>query len=93
MELVLALLALILLVFAIRRRPVSESVFAALVILPPLGSTLWSFGRLSLQAFPLFIVLGCWLARRPSWAAVWLLPSAAGLVFLTSYYAAWWWAG
>lgn len=93
MELALALTALVLLVFCVRRRPPAETALAALVILPPLGATLWSFGRLSLQAFPLSIVLGSWAARHKAWSLAWFVPSAAALAFLTSYYAAWWWAG
>ena len=92
-EMVLALLAIVLLVGCVRRRPLAETALAAAVVIPPLGSTLWSFGRLSLQAFPLFIVLGGLAARRPAWSLAWLLPSAAGLAFLASLYAGWWWAG
>ncbi len=92
-ELIFAVLALVLLVYCVRRRPAAETVFAGLVILPPLGSTLWSFGRLSLQAFPLFIVLGCWIAKRPARAIAWLVISAAGMAALAALYAAWWWAG
>ncbi|HXI03615.1 MAG TPA: hypothetical protein VNI57_10615, partial [Candidatus Saccharimonadales bacterium] len=92
-ELVFAILALVLLVYCIRRRPVAETLFAALVVVPPLCSTLWSFGRLSLQAFPLFIVLGCASRRRPAWSMAWFVPATAGMCFLSAYYAAWWWAG
>jgi hypothetical protein len=92
-ELIFAILALVLLVYCVRRRPVAETALAALVVLPPLSSTLWSFGRLSLQAFPLFIVLGCWASRRPAWSWVYFLPAAAGLGRLAATYSAWWWAG
>jgi hypothetical protein len=92
-ELLLAVLALVLLVCCVRRRPAAETLFAALVVLPPLGATLWSFGRLSLQAFPLFIVLGGWLAGSRARAVAWLLPSAAAQAALAALYAGWWWAG
>lgn len=92
-ELILALLALLLLVLALRKRPPAESAYSAAVILPPLGSTLWSFGRLSMQAFPLFIVLGRWAARRPLLSLLYFLPASAGTGILMAYYAAGWWAG
>ncbi len=92
-ELIFAVLAVVLLVYCVRRRPAAETIFAGLVILPPLCSTLWSFGRLSLQAFPLFIVLGGWLAGRPARAVAWLVVSAGGMAALAAFYAAWWWAG
>jgi len=92
-ELVLAVLALVLLLGVLAKRPVAESIFAAAVVLMPLGSTLWSFGRLSLQAFPLFIVLGGWAARRPRGSLAYFVPAGAGGLVLMRYYAAWWWAG
>jgi hypothetical protein len=92
-ELAFAILALILLLVVIRRRSLAESAFAAAVVIPPLGSSLWSFGRLSLQAFPLFIVLGEWAARRPLLSLVYFIPATAGSMILMAYYAAWWWAG
>jgi hypothetical protein len=82
-----------LLVFVIRRRPLVEAVLAAVILLPPLASTLWSYGRLSLPAFPLFIVLGEWAAARPRRAAAYYLPAAAGSILLMAYFGAWWWAG
>ena len=92
-ELLFAVLAITLLIFCVRRRPLAETALAALVILPPLGSTLWSFGRLSLQAFPIFIVLGAWASRRPAWSVAYFIPATTGLGVLAAYYAAGWWAG
>ncbi len=92
-ELAFAILALLLLLVVIRRRPLAESAFAAAVVIPPLGSSLWSFGRLSLQAFPLFIALGGWAARWPLLSLLYFLPATAGSMTLMAYYAAWWWAG
>jgi hypothetical protein len=92
-ELVFALLALALLVGVARRRPRAEAALTALVVVPPLCSTLWSFGRLSLQAFPLFIVLGGWAARRPWASLAYFVPAAAASAGLMAWFAAWWWAG
>ncbi len=92
-ELVFALFALILLMLALRRRPVAESLFAACVLVLPLCSTLWSYGRLSVQAFPIFIVAGSLAARRPAFAAACFAPAAAGSAVLMACFAAWWWAG
>jgi hypothetical protein len=92
-ELIFAILILSLLVTAIRSRPPAESIFAGSVLVPPLCSTLWSYGRLSLQAFPAFIALGRALARR-RWAAVlYVTLAAAGSAILMAYFGAWYWAG
>jgi hypothetical protein len=92
-EALLATAAIILMIYSLRRRPPAESALAAAVILPPLCATLWSFGRLSLQAFPVFIVAGAWANDHRRWSPAWFLPSMTGLCFLTAHYAAWWWAG
>lgn len=92
-ELTFAILALVLLLVVVRRRPLAESAFSAAVVIPPLCSSLWSFGRLSLQAFPLFVALGEWAARRPLLSLLYFLPATAGSMILMAYYAAWWWAG
>lgn len=92
-ELAAALLILILLMAAVRNRPPAESIFAASVALPPLCSTLWSYGRLSLQAFPVFIALGRILARRPRIAALYFTVAAAGSAALMACFGAWYWAG
>ena len=92
-ELIFAVIALVLLVKVLRERPVAESLFAAFVVLLPLCSTLWSFGRLSLQAFPLFVALGAWAARHPRGSLVYFIPAIAGSAVLMAYFGAWWWAG
>ncbi len=92
-ELLFAVLVLSLLVIALWRRPPAEAIFAAFVAVPPLCSTLWSYGRLSLQAFPIFIVLGRAMARRPSFAAIYFSLGAAGSAVLMAYFGAWYWAG
>jgi hypothetical protein len=63
-------------------------------VLVPLGSTVWSFGRLSLTIFPLLAVVGISWARGAR-----TLPVVAGFVgggvgtFLMALFALGWWAG
>lgn len=92
-ELILALFALALLLAVFRRRPAAESAFAAAIVVLPLCSTLWSFGRLSVQAFPIFIVLGGWAAARPRISLAYFVPATAGGMVMMAYFSAWWWAG
>jgi hypothetical protein len=92
-ELAFAILVLSLLLAALWRRPPAESIFAAAVAVPPLCSTLWSYGRLSLQAFPLFIVMGKAMARHRWIAALYISLGAAGSSVLMAYFGAWYWAG
>jgi len=92
-ELILAIFVLTWLLISFWRRPAAEGILAGLVAVPPLCSTLWSYGRLSLQAFPIFITLGEVLARRPKLAAVYVAIGAAGSAVLMAYFAAGFWAG
>ena len=92
-ELTFAVMALAILIFVLWKRPLAESAFAAAIVMLPLTSTLWSFGRLSLQAFPLFVVLGYWASRWPRTSWLYFVPMTAGSLVLMRYYAAWWWAG
>ena len=79
---------------AIRRLRPSASVYLLAVVAIALSSTLWSFGRLMLSAFPLVILAGL------AWHDGRRLALIAGAVFgtalsglLMTLYAAWWWAG
>ncbi|MBI3447809.1 MAG: hypothetical protein HY049_02640 [Acidobacteria bacterium] len=92
-ELVFAIFVLTLLLISLWRRPAAEGILAALVAVPPLCATLWSYGRLSLQAFPIFITLGEALARRPKLAAAYVAIGGAGSAVLMAYFAAGYWAG
>lgn len=94
LELVLALGVLALLPVAIRRLRPSASAYLLVVVVIALSSTLWSFGRLMLGAFPLVILAGL------SWHDGRRLSLVAGASFgtalsglLMALYAAWWWAG
>ena len=93
LELVAALLFLLTLPFLFRRFPRSWTTHALLSVLVPLGSTLWSFGRLSLAAFPVYVLAGETFRRRPAFQLAYLgicLP-LSGL--LMAMFACGWWVG
>jgi hypothetical protein len=93
LELVTAVVFVAALVPVIRRLPRSWGVYAAVFVLIPLGSTLWSFGRLSLLTFPVFVLAGAAFRANPSlrnaYSAV-CLPLGG---FLMALFACGWWAG
>lgn len=89
LDAVLAVGALSLLPMVWKRLGRAEAVFAASVVLFPLGSGLISFSRLVLPAFPLFVVLATGSRAWPSRALV-----GAGLtlqVVLFTMYVGWRW--
>lgn len=94
LELTIALICLALLPLAARRLRASSTAYAVLAVLIPLGSTVWSFGRLSLTVFPLMAVVGLSWARGAR-----TLPVIAGFVsgavgsLLMALFALGWWAG
>jgi len=93
LEMLTAVLFLAALVPVLRRTPRSWGTYAVLCVLVPLSSTLWSFGRLTLLAFPVFAWLGSWTARDASRLPVYLglaLPLGGLLMAL---FACGWWAG
>lgn len=93
-ELVIAITFLAMLPFVIRRLRASYSIYAAIAVLVPLGSTLWSFGRLALTAFPFFMLIGLSWGERQSRLAVLYAALAAPLSgFFMALFSAWWWAG
>jgi hypothetical protein len=92
-EFITALLLVSALVPVLRRTPRSWGTYALLTVLLPLSSTLWSFGRLALLAFPIFAWLGM-AARRDAFS----LPAYLALTlplggFLMTLFACGWWAG
>jgi hypothetical protein len=92
-ELVAALLFLSALPVILRRFPRSWATHALLSVLVPLGSTLWSFSRLSLAAFPFHVLAGEASRRRPGFLLAYLglcLP-LSGL--LMAMFACGWWVG
>jgi hypothetical protein len=92
-ELVTALVFLAALVPMVRRFPRSWGAYALISVLVPLGSTLWSFGRLSLLTFPAFALAGDAFRRHPG-----VLPAFLSLCLplgglLMALFACGWWAG
>lgn len=76
-------------VFRTQRR--SWAVYALLVVLVPLSTSLWSFGRLALAAFPVFAWAGGALARRPG--PGWPLIASGfvlGGVWMVLFACGWW---
>ena len=94
LEMTLVVICLALLPMVARRLRASSTAYAVLAVLVPLGSTVWSFGRLSLTVFPLLAVVGISWARGAR-----TLPVVAGFVgggvgtFLMALFALGWWAG
>jgi hypothetical protein len=92
-DLVMALLCLGLLPAVFRRAGTASGLFATAALLLPLSSGLFSFSRLALAAYPLFLVLGVGWARR--WE-IRLALAAVGLPFaglFMALYGTGWWVG
>jgi hypothetical protein len=95
LEMLTALVLLALLPLAILKLRAPYAIHAAATILVPLCSTVWSFGRIALPAFPIFMILGM-AATSPTGrrlVAIYMMVGAALSSFLMALYAAWWWAG
>ena len=93
LELCVAILFLVCLFPVLRRTPRSWATYAVLCVLLPLSSTLWSFGRLSLLAFPVFAALADPLRRTSSGLPAYLSLSLPLGGFLMALFACGWWAG
>jgi hypothetical protein len=93
LELLFAVAFLGLLLPVLRRTPRSWSIYTLLTVLLPLGSTLWSFGRLELLAFPVFAWGGWTLSRGSSRLAGYLAFAAPLGGLLMAFFACGWWAG
>jgi hypothetical protein len=77
-----------------RRLRASYAIYAAIAVLVPLSSTLWSFGRLALTAFPFFMLIGVsWAERRSRLALLYAALAAPLSGFFMALFASWWWAG
>ncbi len=75
------------------RFPRSWGTHALLSVLVPLGSTLWSFSRLSLGTFPAFALEGEMAGRKPWLHHAYLSVSLPLGGLLMALYACGWWAG
>ncbi|PYQ12023.1 MAG: hypothetical protein DMH00_06950 [Acidobacteria bacterium] len=93
LEFCLALLFLVALVPVLRKTPRSWGTYALLCVMVPLGSTLWSFGRLALMAFPVFAWMGFLLRRDSSALAGYLALCLPLGGLLMAFFACGWWAG
>jgi hypothetical protein len=93
-ELVVALVCLILFVVMARRLRLSYTLYAAAALIVALGSTLWSFSRLSLVLFPFFMLIGlAWADGRRCLPTVYAFIGGTLGGFLMALFASWWWAG
>jgi hypothetical protein len=94
LEAVLGVITVVVLVAAARWLRASWLAYAAAALVIAFGSTLWSFGRLMLGVFPVFVAVGAMWAdgrRVVTGALMWVGAVTSGLVMVL--YAAWWWAG
>jgi hypothetical protein len=93
-ELVIAIVSLAMLVAMARRMRPSYTLYAAAAMTLALGSSLWSFSRLSVTLFPFFILIGmAWAAGRRHLPTLYAFVGGALGAFLMALYANWWWAG
>ena len=94
LEAVLAIVTVVLLVVGSRWMRRSWLAYAVAALVIAFGSTLWSFGRLMLGVFPVFIAAGAMWSdgrRAVTGALMWAGAVVSGLVM--ALYASWWWAG
>lgn len=91
LELAAAFLVLAALPLMFRRLRPGDSVYAALTVATPLCTSLWSFGRLTLAAYPLFHLIAIPCARRPWFAPAYLsLCLPLGALFMSMFASGWW---
>lgn len=93
-ELVIALVSLAMLVVMARKLRPSYTIYVAAAISLALGSTLWSFSRLSLTLFPFFMLVGAaWVDGRRCLPTVYAFAGCALGGFFMALFANWWWVG
>jgi hypothetical protein len=93
-ELVIAVVSLAMLVAMARRLRPSYTIYAAAAMALALGSSLWSFSRLSLTLFPFFMLIGAaWADGRRHLPTLYAFVGGALGALLMALYANWWWAG
>lgn len=93
-ELVVALVCLAMLAFmAFRIRP-SFTLYAGAAVMVALGSTLWSFSRLTVTLFPFFMLIGiAWSKGRRCLPVCYAFVGGTVGGLLMALFANWWWAG
>ena len=93
-ELILALFVIALLPIVYRKLRLSYALWATAMVLLPLSSTLWSFGRFALTVFPVFIVIGMgWTGRHKRLVALYGFIGATVSGLFMALFANWWWVG
>lgn len=93
-ELVVAVACLAMLAVMLRRLRPSYTLYTGAAVAVALGSTLWSFSRLALTLFPLFMLVGmAWSEGRRYLPTLYaFVGGALGGLFM-ALFATWWWAG
>ena len=92
-ELAAAVLFVVLGVLAFRYLPLSVAAYGLGATLLPLWTSLFSFSRLSLASFPVFMTAGALLRRRPAAARGWEVFFAVVLGLFAVLYFTWNWIG
>jgi hypothetical protein len=93
-ELVVALLCLAMLAIMARKLRPSYTLYCAACMAVALGSSLWSFSRLALTLFPLFMVIGVsWAAGRRCLPVLYAFVGATLSGLFVALFANWWWVG
>jgi hypothetical protein len=82
------------LVVMVRKLRSSYTLYTVAALLLALGSSLWSFSRLSLTLFPFFMLIGmAWAEGRRCLPAMYAFIGGALGGFFMALFAAWWWVG
>jgi hypothetical protein len=93
-ELIIALVCLVMVVFMARRLRPSYTLYTAAAMALALGSTLWSFSRFTVTLFPFAMLIGSAWAGGRRWLPTHYAFIGGGLgVFFMTLFANWWWAG
>jgi hypothetical protein len=93
-ELVIAVVCLAMFVVMARRLRLSYTLYTGAALILALGSTLWSFSRLTLALFPFFLLIGMsWSDGRRCLPTLYAFVGAALGGLFMALFANWWWVG
>ena len=93
-ELVIALVCLTMLAFMALRLRGSYTLYAGAGVVLALGSTLWSFSRLTLTLFPFYILIGtAWAEGRRCFPLLYAFMGATIAGLFVALFANSWWVG
>jgi len=94
LEMIIAVCFVAMLPFIFRRLRAPLAVYAAIGVLLPLCSTVWSFGRFALTVFPAFALIGlAWAQGRRRLPILYGFVAATLSGLMMALFANWWWAG